>query len=63
MTKTILVDGVELFVQKCRRGWEAWYNDNHSVTYEAKTRREVINDALGDRNWEVVDYFGVMFTK
>ena len=58
MTTTILVDGVELHVERhpFRRAWDAWYNDNPGVTYEADTKREGIADALSDREYKSARY-------
>ncbi len=34
--------------QRTSSQWEAWYDDDHSMTYVARTMKEVIGDVLSD---------------
>lgn len=48
-TRQYTVNGRLLLVERLNsHKWEAWYDDNHSVIYEAKTLKEVVEDASGD---------------
>lgn len=48
-TRQYTVNGRLLLVERLNsHKWEAWYDDDHSVIYEAKTLKEVVEEALGD---------------
>ena len=46
MTYRYNVNGRILHVERVNsHKWEAWYEDDHSIIFEAKTKREVMEDA------------------
>lgn len=46
MTEKLNINGRILCVEKVNsHKWEAWWEDDHSIITEARTRRQVIEDA------------------